>query len=150
MNIFDKDNRFIRSKLIKILKIKSSNFINLIHPSCLIGDNTKIGFGVSIYPNSCIFSGSKIGNFSNFMPNSCIASKVSIEENCFIGKDVFIGAHSKIRKNNYISNGSTILENSYINEGCRIIPHSIVNTKIIKKKVVIGGTPSKILFNEKI
>ncbi len=150
LNIFDKNNRFIRLKLIKKFKIKLSKFISLIHPSCLIGNKTKIGYGVSIYPNSCVFSGSKIGNFTNIMPNCSVASKAFIDENCFIGKDVLVGAQSRIKKNNYISNGSTILENIFINEGCRIIPHTIVSNKIEKKKVVIGGVPSKILFNEKI
>lgn len=150
LNIFDKDNRFIRFKIIKKLKNKLSNFISLIHPSCLIGDSTKIGYGVSIYPNSCVFSGSKIGNFTNIMPNCSIASKAVVDENCFIGKDVLVGSYAKIKKNSYISNGSTVLENTFINEGCRVIPNTIINTKIMKKKAVIGGTPSKILFNEKI
>ena len=35
---------------------------------------------------------------------------LSIEENCFIGKDVFVGSGSRIKKNVYISNGTTVLE----------------------------------------
>ncbi len=149
VNIFDRNNRFIRLALIKKLDIDLSKFYSIIHPYNLIGKNTKIGIGVSIYPGSSIFSNSKIGNFCNIMPNVSMASNSSIEENCFIGKDVFIGSGSRIKKNVYISNGTTVLENTFINQGNRIIPHSLINKHINEKTMVIGGLPSKILFKDR-
>ena len=50
------------------------------------------------------------------MPNVSIASNSEIQENCFIGKDVFIGSGSKVKKNVYLSNGTTVLENIFIND----------------------------------
>ena len=150
VNIFDRNNRFIRPKIIEKLNINSSRFFSIIHPNNLLGKKIKIGVGVSIYPGCNIFSNSKIGNFCNIMPNVSIASNTTIEDNCFIGKDVLIGAGSKIKKNVYISNGTTVLENSFVNEGNRIIPHTMINMNINKKKMIIGGIPSKILFKEKI
>ena len=150
VNIFNKNNRFIRPKLIKNLKINLSKFISIIHPFSLVGKRAKIGLGVSIYPGCNIFSNSKIGNFCNIMPNVSIASNTIIEENCFIGKDVLIGAGSKIKKNVYISNGTTVIENSLIEEGNRIIPHSMINKNIKEKKMIVGGVPAKILFKETI
>ena len=148
VNIFDKNNRFIRLKLIKKLNINLSRFFSIVHPYNLIGKKAKIGVGVSIYPGCNIFSNAKIGNFCNIMPNTSIASDAIIDKNCFIGKDVLIGAGSRIKKDVYISNGTTVLENCFINEGNRIIPHSIINTNIIKKKMIVGGSPAKILFRE--
>ena len=148
INIFDRNNRFLRPKIIKKLNIKLSNFFSIIHPHNLIGKNAKIGVGVSIYPGSTIFSNSKIGNFCNVMPNASVASNSEIQENCFIGKDVFIGSGSKVKKNVYISNGTTVLENIFINEGNRIIPHSMINKNINEKNMIAGGLPAKILFKE--
>ena len=150
VNIFDRNNRFIRPKLIKKLNINSSKFFSIIHPHNLLGKKAKIGFGVSIYPGCTIFSNSKIGNFCNVMPNVSVASNSVIENNCFIGKDVFIGSQSKIKKNVYISNGTTILENTFINEGNRIIPNSMINRSIKEKEMIVGGTPAQILFRESI
>ena len=150
VNIFDRNNRFIRPILIKKLNINLSNFFSIIHPHNLIGKKAKIGVGVSIYPGCTIFSNSKIGNFCNVMPNVSIASNSVIEENCFIGKDVFIGSGSRIKENVYISNSTTVLENTFINSGNRIIPHSIINKDINDQKMVIGGLPSTILFRENI
>ena len=150
VNIFDRNSRFIRPKLIKKLNINSSRFFSIIHPHNLLGKKAKIGFGVSIYPGCTIFSHSKIGNFCNVMPNVSVASNSVIENNCFIGKDVFIGSQSKIKKNVYISNGTTILENTFINEGNRIIPHSMINRSIKEKKMIIGGIPVKTLFKESL
>ncbi len=150
VNIFDRNNRFIRPILIDKLNINLSNFFSIIHPHNLIGKKAKIGVGVSIYPGCTIFSNSKIGNFCNIMPNVSIASHCVIKENCFIGKDVFIGSGSKIKKNVYISNGTTVLENTLINDGNRIIPHSMINRNIKDQKMVVGGLPSRILFRENI
>lgn len=148
INIFDRNNRFIRQNLIKKLKVNLSRFISIIHPHNLIGKNAKIGTGVSIYPGCTIFSNSRIGNFCNIMPNASVASNTVIENNCFIGKDVFMGSGSRAKENVYISNGTTVLENVFINEGNRIIPHSIINKDISEKKMIVGGTPAKILFKE--
>ena len=150
VNIFDRNNRFIRPKLIKKLNISSLRFFSIIHPHNLLGKKAKIGFGVSIYPGCTIFSNSKIGNFCNVMPNVSVASNSVIEDNCFIGKDVFVGSQSRIKKNVYISNGTTILENTFINQGNRIIPHSMINRSIEEKEMIVGGTPAKILFKENI
>ena len=150
VNIFHKDNRFVRPKLIKKLNINLSKFFSVIHPYNLLGKRAKIGVGVSIYPGCNIFSNSKIGNFCNIMPNASIASNTIIGDNCFIGKDVLIGAGSKIKKNVYISNGTTVLENSLIEEGNRIIPHSMINKNFKEKKMIIGGLPAKVIFRETI
>ncbi len=150
INIFHKDNRFIRIKLIKKFKINTSRFMSIIHPNSLIGGKAKIGAGVSIYPGCNIYSSTSIGNFCNFMPNSSIAPHVKIEENCFIGKDVIIAAGAKIKKNTYIGYNSSILEKTVIEEGCRVMPHTIVNLKIKQKKMIIGGSPARVLFKEKI
>jgi UDP-3-O-[3-hydroxymyristoyl] glucosamine N-acyltransferase len=150
VNIFHKDNRFIRPKLIKKLNLNLSKFFSIIHPYNLVGKSAKIGVGVSIYPGCNIFSNSKIGNFCNIMPNASMAPNSIIGDNCFIGKDVLIGGGSRIRKNVFISNGTTVLENIHINEGNRIIPNSMINRSIKEKKMIIGGSPSKILFKEKI
>ena len=150
VNIFDRNNRFIRPKLIKKLNISLFRFFSIIHPHNLLGKKAKIGFGVSIYPGCTIFSNSKIGNFCNVMPNVSVASNTVIEDNCFIGKDVFVGSQSRIKRNVYISNGTTILENTFINQGNRIIPHSMINRSIEKKEMIVGGTPAKILFKENI
>ena len=150
VTIFDYNNRFLRTKLIKKLNINLSKFFSIIHPYNLIGKRTKLGIGVSIYPGCNIFSNSKIGNFCNIMPNASVASNCIIGDNCFIGKDVLIGAGSRIKKNVYISNGTTVLKNIDINEGNRIIPSSMINRNIKEKKMIIGGSPAKILFKEKI
>ena len=149
-NIFDKNNRFLRLKLIKKLNVDLSKFFSIIHPYNLIGKRAKSGVGVSIYPGCNIFSNSKIGNFCNIMPNASVASNSIIGDNCFIGKDVLIGAGSRVKKNVYISNGTTVLENMHINEGNRIIPGSMINRNIKEEKMIIGGSPAKILFKEKI
>ena len=150
VTIFDHNSRFLRTKLIKKLNINLSRFFSIIHPNNLIGKNTKLGIGVSVYPGCKIWGNSKIGNFCNLMPNVSVASNCIIGDNCFIGNDALIGAGSRIKKNVYISNSTTLVKNIVINEGNRIIPSSIINRNIKEKKMIIGGIPAKILFKEKI
>ena len=124
--------------------------MSIIHPNSLVGRKVRVGMGVLIYPGCCIFSGSSIGNFCNIVTNSSIAPNVKIEENCYIGKDVLIGTGTKIKKNTYLGYCSSVLEEGLIEEGCRVMPHAFIKLKMKQKKMIIGGSPARALFKEKI
>ena len=149
LNIFSYKNRFLRSKIIKNLKIKRSKFLNIIHPSSLIGSKSVLGKGIIIYKNSNIYSKTSIGDFCLINTNVSVAPNVVIESNCNIGKDVVICSGSKIKKNTTVQFGSIILENSFLNQGSRLMPKSVLNFSSSKIRAVLNGNPAKVVFDEK-
>jgi acetyltransferase-like isoleucine patch superfamily enzyme len=149
LNIFSYRNRFLRSKLIKNLKKKRNRFINLIHPSSLIGSKSFLGMGITIYKNSNIYSKTSIGDFCSVNINVSIAPGAIIESNCNIGKDVIICSGSKIKKDCSVQFGSVTLENSFLSQGSRLMPKSVLNFSCLKKYAVLNGNPAKVVFDEK-
>jgi acetyltransferase-like isoleucine patch superfamily enzyme len=149
LNIFSYKNRFLRSKLIRNLKSKRSRFMNIIHPSSLIGSKSVLGRGIIIYKNSNVYSKAYIGDFCVVNINVSIASNAKIESNCNIGKDVTICSGSKIKKDCSVQFGSIVLENSFLNQGSRLMPKSVLNFNSTKKYAVLNGNPAKVVFDEK-
>lgn len=149
LNIFSYQNRFLRSKLIKSFKKKRNRFINLIHPSSLIGSKSFLGKGIIIYKNCNIYSKASIGDFCSVNINVSIAPGAVIESNCNIGKDVIICSSSKIKKDCSVQFGSITLEHSSLSQGSRLMPKSVLNFSCFKKYAVLNGNPAKVVFDEK-
>lgn len=149
LNIHNYKNRFLRWEIIRKFKNIKKKFINLIHPSSIIGVNATIGNGNCIFNNCNIFSDALIGDFNILMPNVSLASKSELKMNNFIGKNVSISADVKIRNNCSIQPNSTILENVLIESGIRSMPSSLISSSFRKKDTVIGGYPARYIFNER-
>ena len=149
LNVHSYKNRFIRSKIIKNIKQIKKKFINLIHPSSLIGKDVRIGNGNCIYNNCNIFSGSSIEDFNILMPNVSVATKSSLRTNIFIGKNVSLSVKTKIMNNCSLQPNCTLLENISIAEGIRSMPNSLISRSFTKKNILIGGYPARFILNEK-
>ncbi len=149
LNIHSYKNRYLREEIIRKFKNIKKRFINLVHPSSLIGKNTFIGKGNCIFNNCNIFSGAFIGDFNILMPSVSIASKSELKKNNFIGKNVSISSNVKIRNNCSIQSNTSILENVLIESGIRSIPNSLISSSFQKKNIVIGGYPARYIINEK-
>jgi len=149
LNILSYKNRFVRFKIINKLKKIKKKFINLIHPSSMIGKGVSIGFGNCIYNNCNIFSGTSINDFNILMPSISIASNSSLRTNNFLGKNISIGIKTNIKNNCSIQSNCTILENVTLYDGIRVMPNSLISRSFMKKNILIGGYPARYVVNEK-
>ena len=145
LGILSPQNRFKRSNLIRSLKSNIKKFINIIHPSSIIGSNVKMGQGCLVSNNCNIYSGVSIGNFCNISANVSIAPKSNIKNNCFLGFNVIVACNATIQKNTYMGMKSSLLENIEIKEGSRILPNTLVHKNFNRKKGIIFGEPSKLI-----
>ena len=145
LGIFSYKNRFARYRLIKSLMKLKSKFINIIHPSSLIGQKTKLGFGCLISNNCNIYSNSNVSNFCTLSPNVSLAPFSKVKDNCFIGNGSLVSSGATVEKSSYLGFRSSILENIKVSEGSRIMPNSIVTKNVTRKNSIIFGSPSKII-----
>ena len=145
LGILSPQNRFKRSNLIRSLKSNIKKFINIIHPSSIIGSNVKMGQGCLVSNNCNIYSGVSIGNFCNISPNVSLAPKAKIEDNCFLGNGVIATYKSTIQKNTYLSIRSVVLENIKVMEGSKVLSNTLVHKNFNKKNGIIFGEPSRLI-----
>jgi UDP-3-O-[3-hydroxymyristoyl] glucosamine N-acyltransferase len=134
-----------KQKIASIITSKSFKIINIIHPSCLMSESTKIGAGNLIYPFCTVGPNVSIGNFNLLTSYSCIShdSKIGdfnffassiIAGNCTIGDKNIFGLHSAVIPS------LTIGENNIIQAGMTIDKSIGSNEKIFyryKEKIVI-------------
>jgi len=134
-------NPSIKEKVVNSLKLKNAMFTNIIHPTAIIGDFSKIGEGFVSYPNSCINVNVKIGDFVTLLSSSIghdaiigdystISSYCDITGGVKIGKRVFLGSHVTIVPKRNVG------DDAYIGAGSVVISH-------IKENIKVMGNPAK-------
>jgi len=114
-----------------IILNKGGEFISLIHPTAIIGNNAMIGKGCVVCAYSNLSSDTRIGDFVTF----------SIKAG--MGHDSVIGDYSHIGGFSNISGFVTIGKMVTIHPCCNILPH-----KIIEDEAVVGAS-SVVLANVK-
>lgn len=126
-----------REKVIKKFLSKGAKFINLIHPTSIVADTSRIGIGVIIYPFSSISVNTTIGNgtlinshvsigHDTEIGSFCtISAHCDITGMCFLGDRVFMGSSShiipstKIENDAYICAGSTVM--TQVKSGTKVL-----------------------------
>lgn len=115
----------------EIILNKGGEFISLVHPSAIFGNNAKIGRG-------CV-----IGAFANISCDAKLGDFVTFSIRAGMGHDSSIGNYSHIGGNCAISGFVTIGESVTMHPGCLVVPH-----RKIEDNAVIG-TGSVVLGNVK-
>lgn len=124
----------VREKKYLEAKKKGYSFVNYIHPSVEIHENTKIGENniildhVSIQPyvsignsnflwsNATLAHGSSIDNSNWITSGVVISGDVILKSKCFLGANATIGHNISIESENYIGANSLIIKNTNKNE----------------------------------
>ena len=83
------------------------------------------------------------------MPSVSIAPHCDVGGNVFLGKNVSVGAKSKIMDTCSIQPNVIINEKSFLNEGIRVMPNSIINSNFKNKNMIISGSPARYLIYDK-
>lgn len=114
-----------------IIMDKGGEFISLVHPSAVLGNNAKYGKG-------CV-----IGAYANLSSDTQIGDFVTLSIRAGMGHDSIIGDYSHIGGNCSISGFVTIGESVTMYPGCLVVPHR----KIGHHSII--GTGSVVLVNVK-
>ena len=115
----------------QIILDKGGEFISLVHPTAVIGQNAKLGRG-------CV-----IGAFANLSNDTQIGNFVTISIRAGMGHDSTIGDYTHIGGNCAISGFVTIGELVTMHPGCVMVPHRKIGDN------AIIGTGSVVLSNVK-
>lgn len=115
----------------EIILKKGGEFISLVHPSAVLGNNAKVGKG-------CV-----VGAFANLSSDTVIGDFVTMSIRAGMGHDSTIGNYTHIGGNCCISGFVTIGESVTMHPGCVMVPHRKIGDN------AIIGTGSVVLSNVK-
>ena len=139
------DNKIREQITSKIIEKYNKNPINVIHPSAILSEYIKIGYGNLIMSNVVINNGTNIGNSIIINTGSIIEhdniindySQIAPSVTCCgyvnIGKYSFIGANSIIIPNIIIENDSTIGAGTVVIKNVESYCLIVGNPGIVKK-----------------
>ncbi|MFC0876130.1 hypothetical protein ACE01N_06030 [Saccharicrinis sp. FJH2] len=131
-----------RIELLNSYNIPLKRFAKFVHPSAVISQSVKIGFGSAIMAYTVINSNASIGNHCTIHSNSLIGHDTKI------GDYNFFAAHSVIGSNNSFGNGSFIGLNSTFNNYLTIGDYCFIGMasnviKSIPTGLKVLGNPAK-------
>lgn len=122
-------NNDVRKRIVNRLNLPQDMYQSLIHPSAVVSDSVKIGFGTVIMPGAFITAEAVIGhhaiintgaiiehenhlaNFVHISPNATLTGNVSIEEGVHIGASATVIPGIKIKEWSVIGAGATVINN---------------------------------------
>jgi len=130
-------------------KIPNFNWVNAIHPSCIIGNNVLFGNGV-VAMAGCIFNtGAKLGDFTFFATGAQIEHDCTIEDFASVSAGSVLGGFVRIGKYSAVTLGCTIIDRLSIGENSVIGSGSLVNTNV-PDNVLCYGSPARVVRNREL
>jgi sugar O-acyltransferase (sialic acid O-acetyltransferase NeuD family) len=126
----------------KTLEDKGATFINIIHPTCVIGSHNKIGVGVVMCPYSAITTHVTIGNHVTINLHSTIGHDAVLEEGVTLSGHCDVTGFVHLCKGVYLGSGARLLPRARAEEFSTIGAGTVVLKKVKAYKTVFG-VPAK-------
>lgn len=128
-----------------ILK-KGGVFINLIHPSAIIGRRVKMGIGCCVGKYVTINSDVEIGSFVFIAAHAGISHDDKIGNYAHIGGHVGLGGGVIVEDDVTIHPHAYVVPNKTIHKGALVGAGSVVFTNVKEKTTVLGNPAKKVDF----
>lgn len=130
-------------------KIPDFNWVNAVHPSCIIGNNVSFGKGV-VAMAGCIFNtGAKLGDFTFFATGAQIEHDCTIEDFASVSAGSVMGGLVRIGKYSAVTLGCTIMDRLSIGENSVVGSGSLVHMNI-PDNVLCYGSPVRVIRNREL
>ncbi|MFN3755992.1 MAG: acetyltransferase [Flavobacterium sp.] len=139
-------DNFTRMKLANEIKsiIQDFKFVNAIHPSVIIGKNSKIGDGCVFMAGVILNNDCLIGDYVFLATKSSVDHDSIISNYSSLSPGVTTGGRVTIGECTAIGIGATILHYINIGSNCVIGASSLIN-KDVQDNSVIYGVPGKLI-----
>ena len=127
----------VRKDWYETYKEKGYRFVNVVHPSSVIGRGVILGEGVQVMAGAVIQPGSTVGN------NTLINTKATVDHDCTIGAHVHIAPGATLSGDVHIDDDAHIGTGASIIQGVRVGSRCIVGAGAVLIRSADPG--SKIL-----
>lgn len=128
-----------------ILKLMPQfQFVNIIHPKCILSSNIKLGMGNVFMPGVIINTNARVGNHCIINTNSSLEHYCVLHDFATLSAGVVTGGFVEIGSYSAAALGVTIFDRVKIGENVVIGSGSLV-TKDIEDNVLVYGSPAKVI-----
>ncbi len=132
-----------RVELLENLHIPLEKFANFIHPSVMLAQSAKIGYGNVFLANSVINCNAIIGNFNTINSGTLLGHDIVVGNNNYFAAQVCVGSSLKIGNKNFFGMNTSIRNEVEIGD-TNIVGMSSVITKSVGNNNVLYGNPAVI------
>ena len=137
---------YVYNKIIE--QVPNFEFVNAIHPSVIIGNNVKLGFGI-VAMAGCIFNPKAvIEDFTFFATGSQVEHVCFIDKFSSLSAGSVTGGYVRLGKFSAITLGVTVIDRVEIGENTVVGSGSLV-VKSLPDNVLAYGNPAKIIRERK-
>lgn len=124
--------------------VPNFEFVNAIHPSVIIGNNVKLGVGITAMAGVIFNPKSEIGNFTFFATGAQIEHDCIISDFASVSAGSVTGGYVKLGKFSALTLGVTVLDRLEIGENTVVGAGSLV-LKSLPSDVLAYGNPANII-----
>ena len=124
--------------------VPNFEFVNAIHPSVIIGNNVKLGGGITAMAGVIFNPKSEIGNFTFFATGAQIEHDCVISDFASVSAGSVTGGYVKLGKFSALTLGVTVLDRLEIGENTVVGAGSLV-LKSLPSDVLAYGNPANVI-----
>ena len=134
-----------KRKYIQLILDKGGEFINIIHPTAILNNFSKIGIGIIICPFASISNEVTLGNFVTIQGYSALGHDTIVGSRCHLNAYSFMGGYAILEEEVTLHTRATILPGLKVGKGAVVGAGSIV-IKNVKAGTTVFGNPAKVIF----
>jgi sugar O-acyltransferase (sialic acid O-acetyltransferase NeuD family) len=132
----------IKLKICNELLSKGATFVNVIHPTCVIGDHNRIGTGLVMCPFSSISTNVTIGDFVTINLHCVIAHDAEVGDGVTLSAQCDIMGFVKLDRGVFLGSGARMLPKTSAGEFSTIGAGCVVLDQVEANRTVVG-VPAK-------
>lgn len=135
-------NPSFRKQAVERLKSRGAVFTNVIHPTAIVSDNSRLGEGTVLYPFTVITDNAVLNDFCIINKYSTAAHDVVLGEYCTVSAFCDITGHCTLGDYVFMGTGSKLTPGVNIGDSAFICAGSVVFGNI-KPGVKVLGNPAR-------
>jgi sugar O-acyltransferase (sialic acid O-acetyltransferase NeuD family) len=130
-----------RLRFSELLCSKGGKFVTLMHPSAMVGSNTRIGEGCILYAGAGIGPNVTLGDFVFLNSFAGVGHDSSVGDGTTVGPMTCVGGGARIGRGVYIGSNATILPQAVLEDFCFVGAGSVVLRRV-KARTKVFGNPA--------
>lgn len=130
------------------LEIPETRFATIIHPTAVISDFAKIGYGVAIQPFVSVGPEVEIKNHVQIFAQALIGHNAKLDNYSYIANNACIGASVHLKEGAYLGTNATTIENITLGKWSLVGIGSVVIKDVNDYDKVVGN-PSRVIGTTK-
>ena len=130
-----------RRKYVSLINDRGGEFISIMHPTAVLGDNVSIGCGCIIRPYAVLGNDSKLCNHVIIGPHSLVAHDCCINDFATISPGCDIAGWCTLKEGAFLGIHSACIPHVVIGRGVNVAAGAVVVSSVVTGRVM--GVPAK-------